>query len=199
MKIKSRYKGDADLYEYSGANMLYDLVKVYGAYIEYTNYIDEGSFVAFYNNTKDRVLHRYINLANNEVKQYLLSRRVMVTSRKLRRMIITGRKEFVYSYSWMPLYVEYIINKIFENDVLTNYVVEYILKKCEYFGKCHDMDSQELKIFICKKVLLGFQFNFLETVRVNYSVRKSQVAETILDEISVNTIQVVDYCQNKLN
>lgn len=39
MKIKSRRKGDADLYEYEGINinMLYNLVKVYGAYIEYIN------------------------------------------------------------------------------------------------------------------------------------------------------------------
>ncbi len=197
MKIKSRYKGDADLYEYTGTNMLYDLVKIYGAYIEYTNYINEGSFAAFYNNTKDHVLYRYITLANNEVKYYLLSRKVMVSSRKLRRITITGRKSFVYSYSWMPLYVEYVMDKIFENDVLTKYVVEYILKKCEYFGQCHDMDSQELQIFMCKKVLLGFQFNFLETVKVNYPKRKSQVAKTILDEITANTIKAVDCCNKE--
>lgn len=35
MQIKSRRKGDADLYEYIGTNMFYDLVKVYGAYIEF--------------------------------------------------------------------------------------------------------------------------------------------------------------------
>ena len=28
MRIKSRYKADADLYEYTGNNMLYDLLKL---------------------------------------------------------------------------------------------------------------------------------------------------------------------------
>jgi hypothetical protein len=198
MKIKSRHKGDADLYEYMGTNMLYELVNLYGAYIEYTNKIDENEFVAFYNNTKERILYRYINLANNEVKKYLLKRGTIVTSRKLKRIIITGKRAFVYSYSWMPLYVEYVINKIFENDVLTKYVVEYIMKKCDYFDDCHNMDSKELQIVICKKVLLGFQFNFLETVKENYSERKSRVAEKILNEISANTIKVVDSCSDKI-
>ena len=195
MKIKSRYRADADLYRYAGDNMLYDLVKLYGAYIEYTSKIDDGSFAAFYNNTKERILYRYINLANNEAKNYLLKRRIIISSRKLRRIIITESNSFVCAYSWMPLYVEYIINKIFENDILEKYVVEYILNKCMCFGKCCTMDSQELQIWICKKVLLGFQFNFLETVKENYSERKSRVAETILDEI--NTIKVVDLCPSK--
>lgn len=195
MKIKSRYRADVDLYEYAGNNMLYDLVKLYGAYIEYTSKIDEGSFIAFYNNTKERVLYRYINLANNEIKNYLLGRRIIISSRRLRRIIITGSNSFVYSYSWMPLYVEYVINKIFENEILAKYVVEYILNKCKCFSKCRSMNSQELQIWICKKVLLGFQFNFLETVKENYSERRSRVAETILNEI--HTIKVVDLCPSK--
>lgn len=195
MKIKSRYRADADLYEYAGNNMLYDLVKLYGAYIEYTSKIDEGSFIAFYNNTKERILYRYINLANNEIKNYLLGRKIIISSRRLRRIIITESNSFVYSYSWMPLYVEYVINKIFENEILAKYVVEYILNKCKCFSKCRSMNSQELQIWICKKVLLGFQFNFLETVKENYSERRSRVAETILNEI--HTIKVVNLCPSK--
>ena len=41
----------------NGVGSLSDLVKLYGAYIEYTHKIDEDSFVAFYNNTKERVLY----------------------------------------------------------------------------------------------------------------------------------------------
>lgn len=196
MKIRSRYKADADLYEYTGNNMLYDLVKLYGAYIEYTNKIDEDWFIAFYNNTKERVLYRYINLANNEVKNYLLKRKIIVFSRKLKRIIITGERSFVYSYDWMPLYVEYIINKIFQNDVLIKYVREYILNDCECLGDCYDTDSKQMRVLICKKVLLGFQFDFLETVKDSYSERKARVAEKILNEINTDVNKIVDSCPN---
>ena len=87
MKLKCRYKSDAGLYEYAGTNMLYELVKLYGAYIEYKNKVDEDEFAAFYNNMKDWVLYRYINLANNEAKNYLLKQGELVTSKKLRRII----------------------------------------------------------------------------------------------------------------
>lgn len=195
MKIKCRYRADADLYEYAGNNMLYDLVKLYGAYIEYINKIDEGAFVAFYNDTKEHVLYRYINVANNEVKNYLLSERILVSSRKLRRIITTESKSFVYSYSWMPLYVEYVINKIFENEILTEYVLQYILNECIGINPCHSMNNKELQGWICKKALIGFQYNFLETVRENFSERKARVAKTILDEINIT--KIVDMCPNE--
>lgn len=195
MKIKSRYRADTDLYKYAGNNVLYELVKLYGAYIEYTSQIDGDSFIAFYNNTKEYVLYRYINLANNEIKNYLLGKRIIISSRKLRRLIITGSNSFVYSYSWLPLYIEYVINKIFENEIMKEYVLRYIMSQCICSSKCCSMSSKESQIWICKKILLGFQFNFLEMVKENYSERKSRVAESILDEIDI--IKVVNMCIGK--
>lgn len=96
----------------------------------------------------------------------------------------------------MPLYIEYVINKIIKNDTLRKYIAEYILKECDCFIDCHKMDSQELQILMCKKVLLGFQFNFLETVRENYTKRKSHMAEAILDKIGADTIKVVETCSD---
>ena len=195
MKLKCRYKSDAGLYEYAGTNMLYELVKLYGAYIEYKNKVDENEFAAFYNNMKDRVLYRYINLANNEAKNYLLKQGELVTSKKLRRIIITRRKSFVYSYSWMPLYVEYVTNKIFEDDVLTKYATEYILKQCDFNQECSDVaDRREWQMLICKQALLGFQFNFLKTVKATYPEKKSHMAETILETISSDAVKIVNSC-----
>lgn len=192
MRIKSRYRADKDLYEYSENNVLYELVKLYGAYIEYTSQINEGSFIAFYDNAKDRVLYRYINLANNEIKNYLLGKRILISSRKLRRLITTEKNSFVYSYSWLPLYIKYVIDRIFENEILKKYVLNNILSNCICSRQCLLIDDKESEIWICKKILLGFQFNFLEMVKENYSERKSRVAESVLNEIDI--IKIVDTC-----
>ena len=110
-------------------------------------------------------------------------------------LIITRRKSFVYSYSWMPLYVEYVTNKIFENDVLAKYATEYILKQCDFNQECSDAaDRRERQMLICKKALLGFQFNFLENVKDTYPEKKSCMAGTILEAISSDAVKIVDSC-----
>lgn len=79
---------------------------------------------------------------------------------------------------------------------MIKYVKEYILNDCECLEDCYDINSKQLRVLICKKVLLGFQFDFLEIVKDSYSGRKARVAEKILNEISTDVNKVVDSCPN---
>lgn len=201
MRIKSKRGIGEDFYLLSEKNMLHSLVKLYGAYIKYTSESadnSDDSFVAFYNAKKDYILYNFNTLANRDIQKFLFKKNIKVSIKKLRQITITRKKHFVYSYTWVSLYFDYIIHKIFEIDVLGNYAVNNILTECSNIEVCSNRDK-ESQIIICKNALLGFQFEFLELVKTTYSEKKANAADQIIKQISDSTDMVIRNCTNSEN
>lgn len=178
MDIYRSRRKDRDMRDLVEANKLYEVVKYYGGYLHYCKTPDtkEKTYDEFYDNKNKAMEKIFINLANADAKKYF--NRYGVSGTRMRRMLITKGGKMVRAYEWISEYVEYILDKCIENDVLKNGVLNILHDGCSY---CQEqMELAEWKI-LCAKRLLGFQYTLLREV----SKRRSKVAESALENIHV--------------
>lgn len=169
---KSRWK-DRGLRDFSGVNVLYEVVRYYGGYLWYCENIsqDVTAYPEFYYDNKDRMQWKFINKANKNAREYFS--KIGISNTKMRRMLITGAGKTVKSYEWIFEYVDYILKQSTENDFIRDQVFHIIQEGCDY---CNNQAGIEEWKVMCSKRLLGFQYELLN----NVSGRKTRASESAL-------------------
>lgn len=175
-KYASRW-GDKDLRRLETTNCFYEIVRYYGGYLWYCDKYNEDAFETFYYLNRDNMKQIFVNRANADAKRYFGNN--YISGRKMRKILITGKNRMVRSYEWVSQYVEYILNKCMENEMLIKTTLKIVQEDCEY---CKDWVVSDMWKTLCAKRLLGFQYTLLREVSER-GTRVSASALTNIEEI----------------
>ena len=107
-----------------------------------------------------------------------------------RPTICASRKKwFVYTYEWLPEYVDFFISSIDNIPILKKYVIEYILLPCI---KCDGITEEDKILRFCQDKILGFQYDFLTrlkyTGKEKHKIKATKILEKITKYKSVETV-----------
>lgn len=149
---------DRDLNRLEETNKLYEIVKLYGGYLYYINNENQGEFKAYYYHNEWKMRYIFLNTANADAKKHF--NKLCISGTKMRKLLQTSRK-IIKSYGWMPQYVEYVLEKCFNNDELKDKMIEYLQEDCEY---CENEREFDVWKALCAKRLLGFQYDLLSEI-----------------------------------
>lgn len=169
------------LYGSKEKNILYDIVYLYGAYIKYTQEINEDAFTAYFNITKNEDRPSCINAANAQARKYF--NKLYISSNKMRKLIITSKRKVAKSFDWMPRYVDFILSECLKVEELKEYIINYILKPCD---KCVGKTDMDVYIYKCVRKILGFQYILLDNIS-SFENRRRESAKKCIEELEMNS------------
>lgn len=192
MKFKSRWY-DRDFHELKEANILSEIVTMYGAYLLYSSKIDDmSSFVSYYNKNKIPMQHIFINTATKELKSILQEQGInSISGRKIRQLCFTNKKRIVKSYSWISDFLNILFSNLKKNAFLIDFIVEEFLQDCSF---CENENELKYVLTCCVNKILGFQYNILKKFS-QYSNKKGECAKECL--YSIVKSEYILYIQDK--
>lgn len=183
MRIRSYWRTHPDLYEQAQKNLLYELVKVYGAFLEFKSTGDplEG-FAAYFSIHRVSKYH-YHTIAHSEFQKYYFeNHHFFIPKNAMKKLICTSKNRFVYTYDWLPVYLDYFVSEIEKEPVLVEFLENNIFLQCE---NCNNVaeDDREKRYNYCSQKLLGFQFDFLFKLTASENTKHKRVAKDIFGKI----------------
>lgn len=131
-----------DLFEKKEINKLYEIVYLYGTYLYYKEEEIEKDFLSYYKENRSFNRDCFINTANRKATEYFDN--FFISSRKMRRLIISSNRVVKRSYDWMPEYVNFILAECMNVDELREIIVNDIFTAC---GRCRDIIDVDMYVF----------------------------------------------------
>jgi hypothetical protein len=171
---------DRDFYKLQEENLLSHIILIYGAYLIYSTKIDDmSSFLSYYNKNKNTMKYIFINTANGQIKTLLRDHGIKVSGRKLRQLYFTNKNRVVRSYTWINDFLLLLFEKIEENSLLYDLIIQQYLYDCLY---CKNESDLKYILLCCTKKILGFQYGILNRFS-KYSTKKGLCAKECLESI----------------
>ncbi|MDO5573742.1 MAG: hypothetical protein Q4G60_07170 [bacterium] len=191
-KYKSN-RGERDMTNAHEQNNLYEIVKLYGAYLLYIRTGCRDSFDVFFEVRNQYMSKSFINCANADAKAHLSYIRG-ISGNKMRKLLITNKNKPIVSYDWIYLYFEYILNECNKIDALEKNVKKIMSVNCY---ECLHVMNLNISKALCSKHLLGFQYMFLHH-RSTGSLRSANNIKNILMNIenSSNILEIIQICKS---
>ena len=182
MRLKSSKKKNWEFYENEYKNLLYDFAELYGLYLAYQ---DEKNYSKEFEKFYKEKLGKYsnINKANKKIRENLDKNKIRITSRKLKRMLLSGSDSFVYVYECLPEYIDAILKNVLSNSDMKKCAEVYILNKCinKFFKK---KKSETCADGNCQWGILDFQYAFLTELSRGKNVKKAECAKKLIGKIN---------------